>query len=200
MDLGAYAMIDVIEKVAKENEICVPRLRGYRLMVCESSIDYRDCIKDLEIQCVENLVRAIPFWSPNANAYEYSSLTDKRLKKYLTKDPWSSDEEDEASAPVRVRWENIHGKKKKILKTMVHNWARRYKKQYDTWNKYVGREDILYIHARIGGWNWPTYASEVVNTPWYIEHVDDAFDRSYCDIYAKIDPMTIKSLEIPEPN
>ena len=31
MDLYAYSQIDKLEKIAKENNIKVPRLRGYRL-------------------------------------------------------------------------------------------------------------------------------------------------------------------------
>ena len=53
-------------------------------------------------------------------------------------------------------------------------------------NKYVGRKDILYIHARIGGGNWSYYHHRVDKQPWFIEKVDDAFDSTYCDIYAKI--------------
>ena len=42
MDLGAYAQIKDIEKIAKENGIVVPRLRGYRLMKNEEQINYLD--------------------------------------------------------------------------------------------------------------------------------------------------------------
>jgi len=31
MDLGAYVQIEDLDKIAKENGIVVPRLRGYRL-------------------------------------------------------------------------------------------------------------------------------------------------------------------------
>ena len=63
------------------------------------------------------------------------------------------------------------------------------KKQYKVFNKYVGRNDILYIHARIGGGNWPYYKDQVIDKPWFIEKVDDAYDSTYCDIYAKIKPI-----------
>jgi len=64
------------------------------------------------------------------------------------------------------------------------------KKQYETFNKYVGRNDILCIHARIGGSNWPYYKDQVINQPWFIEKIDDGFDETYCDIYARIKPVT----------
>ena len=38
MDLGAYSQIDDLNEIAKENNIEVPRLRGYRLMKNEEYI------------------------------------------------------------------------------------------------------------------------------------------------------------------
>lgn len=59
--------------------------------------------------------------------------------------------------------------------------------QFNTWNKYAGRDNVLYIHARIGGNNWNFYGGfELARQPWFIEKVDDSFDNTYCDIYAKI--------------
>ena len=72
---------------------------------------------------------------------------------------------------------------------------RKRKEQYAVWNKYVGRNDILYIHARIGGGNWGSYYTEVVDKPWFLEKIDDAFDSTYCDIYAKIEPFEGKIAE-----
>lgn len=61
------------------------------------------------------------------------------------------------------------------------------KKQYKTYNKYCGRADVLYIHARIGGANWDCYGGrEIEKQLWFIERVDDGFDNTYCDIYARI--------------
>lgn len=59
--------------------------------------------------------------------------------------------------------------------------------QFSVWNKYAGQEGILYIHARIGGNNWKAYGGpELAKQPWFLEKVDDTFDSTYCDIYAKI--------------
>lgn len=69
---------------------------------------------------------------------------------------------------------------------MIHNWVKEIKTNYLVFNKYIGREDILYIHARIGGGNWKDYFKDVINQPWFIEKVDDPYDNTYCDIYAKI--------------
>ena len=61
------------------------------------------------------------------------------------------------------------------------------KHQYDVFNKYAGKENILYIHARIGGGNWDCFGgNELTKQPWFLEKVDDCFDCTYCDIYAQL--------------
>lgn len=177
MDLGAYVQIEDIEKIAKVNNIEVPRLRGYRLMKDEEKVNYTDLFNDADIQCVEELCTSVPFWSNKPDYWESSSYTDY-LKHYFL--------EYKDGKPIRVRWERIHGWKRKRLKLAIHNHKKRIKTQYDVWNKYVGCEDVLYIHSRIGGNNWSYYYSDVVGKPWFIEKVDDSFDSTYCDIYARI--------------
>lgn len=78
-----------------------------------------------------------------------------------------------------------------MLKTAIHNDLVRYKRQWEVWNKYAGRSDVLYIHAKIGGGNWPYYYREVVDKPWFIEKIDDAVDSVYCDIYARIEDVSV---------
>lgn len=64
----------------------------------------------------------------------------------------------------------------------------RTREQYEAWNRYAGREDVMMIHARIGGGNWEGYGgSDLEREPWFLEKVDDGFDETYCDIYAKVD-------------
>lgn len=176
MDLWAYANIENLDELAKKNGIVCPRLRGYRLMKDEECIDIKEFVaqNNTEYDCVRDLCRSVPFWSLNRDAYEFSKRTDKKVKYY-------TDENSET-----VRWDRIHGWKRRTLKTYIHNTVTRYKKQFAVWNKYAGQDGILYIHARIGGGNWPYYYKEVVNQPWFIEKVDDAFDSTYCDIYARI--------------
>ena len=88
--------------------------------------------------------------------------------------------------PVDVNWKNVHGKHRKLLKYTLRKTAKLVNAQYAVWNRYAGRADILYIHARIGGGNWPYYRGEVENKPWFLEKIDDAFDSTYCDIYAQM--------------
>ena len=106
----------------------------------------------------------------------------KRTDNYLV----SGKDEDGFIEYTDIRWNRIHGWKRKVLKTYIHNEIKRQTKQWELWNKYAGRDDILYIHARIGGGNWPHYFDQVVYQPWFIEKVDDSFDSTYCDIYARI--------------
>lgn len=62
------------------------------------------------------------------------------------------------------------------------------RKQMEAYNRYCGRSDVLLIHSRIGG-NWLAYGGdEIERQPWFLEWVQDGFDGTYCDIYARIDP------------
>lgn len=184
MDLGAYAQIEELKEVAKLNGIEVPRLRGYRLMKDEEpdTWDYGNT----EVECVEALCDAEPFWDPNSCCRRFDSWTDHLKDFYLEK----VIDEEGYKEYTSVRWDRIHGWKRKVLKTFIHNQKKRVEKQRAAWNKYAGRDDVLYIHARIGGGNWFHYHSYVDTQPWFLEKVDDSYDSTYCDIYAKINPNT----------
>ena len=189
MDLGAYANIENLEKIAKENGIEIPRLRGYRLMSEEEPIskeDIEEMKKDCEIDIVENLCEAYPFWSANPEWYESSLEKDKIKDFFLIKNP----DKDEIGYQkyVGIRWDRIHGWKRKVLKFEIKKQKKEIQKQYDIWNKYAGKEGILYIHSRMGGNNWKYFneKSELINQSWFLDRVDDCFDNTYCDFYAKI--------------
>lgn len=186
MDLKAYMQIDDLEKIAKDNNIEVPRLRGYRLMEDEEFVskeEIKEMMEDCEIRTCEHLCCAEPFWNGNANCYEYSSWTDYLCEYYLVK----KIEEDGYKKYTDIRWDRIHGWKRKILKFEIKKQKRRIQKQFDMWNKYVGKKNVLYIHARIGGGNWDCYGgNELMKEPWFLDRVDDCYDETYCDIYALI--------------
>ena len=192
MDLGAYSQIPNLERLAKANNIEVPRLRGYRLMVNEKPVNINDIKNDksIDLRCASNLCEAEPFWDPNSFCSSWCEET-RWYKDYYLKKGNSGSKYDPY---VGIRWDRIRGRMRKTLKTYIHNEKQRQIKQYEVWNKYVGREDILYIHARIGGGNWPYYHDQVDTQPWLVDRVDDGFDSTYCDIYAKIDPETLKIL------
>ena len=176
MDLYAYAQIEKINEIAQKNNIDCPRLRGYRLMKDEVPDTTYWMSENEIVYMVEDLCRSIPFWTDRSGCYECSSDTDRKVNYYI------HDDGDTRS----IRWDRIKGWKRKVLKTAIHNKNARIRQQTEMWNKYAGQDGILYIHARIGGNNWPWYYKEVVDQPWFIEKVDDAYDSTYCDIYARI--------------
>lgn len=186
MDLQAYVQIEDFEEIAKENNIVVPRLRGYRLMKDEeplSSEEIKKLMKDFEVNICSDLCCSNPFWNADPNHYEIDSRNDRLRDYYLIK----SIDEYGSTIYTDIRWDRIHGWKRKILKFEIKKIRRKIQKQYDVWNKYAGKENILYIHARIGGGNWSCYGGdELVTMPWFLDKVDDFCDETYCDIYALI--------------
>ena len=139
-------------------------LRGLEIRSCESA-----CESDFAIA---------------AHSWELSSRTDKAKRKYMKYDK---------DGPAFVRWEKLHGKKRKAVKYDIRKTTRRIIQTFKAFNKYCGRDDVLYIHARIGGWNWSHFGGpELEKQPWFLERCDDSYDSTYCDIYAKIDPATAK--------
>lgn len=180
MDLGAYAQIDNLNALMARNGINVPRLRGLRLMSQEKMVSQDEIARiahDHAMCECESLCESD--FKLNSWCFELSERTRRIKRKYLIYD--KDDYE-----PIDVRWSSIHGKKRKAFKYAIKRAIRRAYTQYALFNNYCGRPDILYIHARIGGGNWPYYGKEVKDQPWFICKVDDAFDSTYCDIYATI--------------
>ena len=186
MDLTAYVQIKDLEEIARNNNIIVPRLRGYRLMKDEepiSSEEIKRLMKNCEVDVCKDLCSTKPFWSTHANYSVYSRFTQRLFKYYLVENI----DENGYKTYTDVRWDRIHGWKRKILKFEIKKKKRRIQKQFEMWNKYAGKENILYIHSRIGGPNWNSYdGNELAKSSWFLDKVDDYFDNTYCDIYAKI--------------
>lgn len=177
MDLGAFCQINDLEDIMKNNNISVPRLRGLRLMSQEKPLtkdEIEEAVNNNIKHVYEDGIRACRRWDYNCNLYEYSNRTDY-LKKYFI------DKEG------NLRWDRVHGKNRKNVKFAIKKVKYRVRHQYTIWNKYAGRDDVLYIHARIGGNNWKHYDGHLLEKqPWFLEKVDDCFDDTYCDIYAKV--------------
>lgn len=190
MNLEAYANINDLADIAKENNIVVPRLRGYELMKdhypCNIKLTKSER-KKIEISCVESLCDSQ--WHPYYCYYTINNYTRSLKNRYLYGITMKGYGDSTYKEYTGVKWNKIHGKKRKVLKTFIHNEIKRQQRQSEVWNKYVGRNDVLYIHARIGGGNWLYYYKEVVNQPWFLEKVDDSYDSTYCDIYAKINKI-----------
>ena len=190
MDIGAHQQIDKFKEIAEKHGINVPRLRGYRLMRNEKPISQKEIDeikKSYEVCIVQDLCDSDPFWDPTTNCSGFYENDVKKLcDYYLVKNP--NKEEIDYEPYIAIRWDRIHGWKRRILKFEIKKQNRNIQKQFDVWNKYAGKENILYIHSRIGGANWEYYGVKykIAEQEWYLEHVDDCYDNTYCDIYAKI--------------
>jgi len=192
MDIGAYARIDDLSNILASAGVDIPRLRGLRLMATEEKIseeEIKEMTASADVDAVEDLVRSCPPWSVGSDCHSYCWRTDKNLRRFLvyTKDESGYDR------PTAVRWEKIHGKRRKKIKLLTKTQVKRIRKSMDTFNKYDGRKDVLYVHARIGGNNWVFFGGQkVAEHPAFIERVDDWFDSTYCDIYLKVDESIVE--------
>ena len=183
MDLGAYSKIKDLGHLMIDNGIEIPRLRGLRLMSEEKPLSEEEIYDQIKIVGLKNCKSLCESdFQLNANGFELSSRTDRIKKKYIIYD---KDENE-----IGVNWKNLHGRKRKLFRYCLKSAKKRVLKTFETFNRYCGHENILYIHARIGGKNWKFFKGlEIAKQPWFIEKVDDAFDCTYCDIYARLGKM-----------
>lgn len=187
MDLYAYAQIPRFKQLAEEHNIIVPRLRGYRLMSEEDRYEQTEIDKlkrSVVVEVAEDMCRAKPFWSRTPKYREISSETDRICARYL----FVETDEDGCKEYVDVRWDALDDNMRETLLAAVEEKQQAIQKQFDTFNKYVGK-NVLYIHSRMGGGNWEYYESKdaLMAQPWFLERVDDCVDGTYCDFYASLD-------------
>lgn len=182
MDLGAFVNIGNLEHVMAENRIDIPRLRGLRLMAAEEPLSKEEIESQAKFNAMyECETLCAKRFRPNRLSHEYSDVTRGFMKKYLVQDA------DDAYVFSDVNWKTVHGKKRKMFKYIIKKEKKLVYEQYAKYNSYCGQKDVLYIHARIGGPNWLYYGGDdIEKQPWFIEKVDDSFDCTYCDIYARI--------------
>lgn len=191
MNLKAYSQIEDLMPVLQSTGIEIPRLRGLGLMKNEEPVnqtDLNEILHSMEILAVQNLCESFPAWDFYSCCSELCPATDRRIKKYMIL--------DEDGDPISIRWDRIHGKKRKTAKYAIKQYKKAVIDNIKVFNKYAGRDDVLFVHARIGGDNWNYFngPSIVASHPAFLEKVDDYFDSTYCDIYLKIDPETVNRL------
>lgn len=196
MDLYAYMQIETLEAIAKANRIEIPRLRGYRLMSEEVPLSpkgYALLFHDCAMEAIDMLCTSAPFWDPNSDCSIFNYRSDHARSYYIQ----YGRDEDGNRMPVAIRWDRIHGKKRRILKYEIKKNRKRASAQYSLWDKYAGQENILYIHSRMGGNNWAGYADKEVlmAQPWFLDRIDDWWDGTYCDFYARIDPTLLPAAD-----
>ena len=182
MDLGAYSQIDDLRDIMYANGIEVPRLRGLRLMKDETPTS-REELKSAIDSYAFDICRKMcqnNFRELNPSRGTISRKTARRIHKYMYQKGY---------VLTGVKWHAIHGRRRKMFRFAFKQARKRILGSAYKFNSYCGRDDVLYIHARIGGGNWDYFGGpELAKQPWFIEKVDDYFDETYCDIYARIDP------------
>lgn len=189
MDLVAYMQIDRLDAIAKANGIDIPRLRGYRLMSEVRPVspdEFDQLFLSCELEVIEELCIADPFWSSVFKCSDQNYRTERAKKRYIQQ----GFDEDGNRVAVGIRWDRIHGWKRRVLKREIKKQKEKAGAQYSLWNKYAGKENVLYIHARIGGKNWDNLPDKnrLLKAPWFLDRIDDCWDNTYCDFYAKLDP------------
>ncbi len=190
MDLGAYAQIDDLEQIMKDNGIDIPRLRGLRLMKDEEPVskeEMLDMAKREGLSRCAGLCQSLPPFNWNSNWSEMSDRKDAICEYYLELPKYENGGINHLD-PIAIRWDRVHGKKRKAFKYVIKKAKKEVFEQYEMWNKYCGRDDVLYIHCRLGAGNWDYYRGwEIIESqPWFLDKVEDYFDGTYLDIYAKI--------------
>jgi len=187
MDLGAYAKIENLEGILKDIDIKIPRLRGIRLMKYEkpySNETMTMLLNEAVYDGADTACRTEPDWSINPWGYSWGRDSDKKVKKYLNEKNHT------------VRWDKLHGNKRKVVKYHIRHLQNNIRCNIGMFNRYVGRDDVIYIHARLGSWNWSEFhADDLKYQPAYLGHCDDYYDNTYCDIYLKVDPEIIRKYE-----
>lgn len=172
MDIWAFVQIEKLEELAKANGIDVPRLRGYRWM------------GDQTIETEKDIAEQLDRFTKSEYAW-MESYAEKLLENIVSRvnAEYEQSEEFDVEAWKRSRDFNIDS----ALNDLQHHWSdihsypSRYKKQTDMWNRYCGCHDVLLIHSRIG-----SGAYKLKDQPWFLDYVLDAYDPTYCDIYAKL--------------
>ena len=200
MDLVAYGNIENLTRLAEANGIDVERLRGYRLMRDEEPYSQDELAEALEGQVGTYWWMACDECDPDWFDHPCEMYTKGYRPPSIPKGErvciWAHPDNIDDMTIERIRTISFFQE--------IGMLKARFKRQYEMWNKYAGRDDVLYIHARLGGYNWKGFYDDderaeheihdgywIERQPWFLEKCDDSFDPTYCDIYAKIDKETI---------
>ena len=193
MDLGAFVRIRGMKQLADLNEINVPRTRGYRWMAAEKPVteeEMADLRERIETLTCDDAPRTEPMFSLSPMYTEFSLRTSKLVSQYMDvseKEVTDGNGRKYKRRVVKPDWNKITGQDAENLKIMLRNAVEQLEEQYSLFNEYAGKEGVLYVHARIGTKNGTKYKwTDLMDKPWFIAGTDDAFDDTYCDIYARV--------------
>ena len=194
MDLGAYIQIGDLDGIAQANGIGeIRRLRGYRLMRDEKPENIEEICKSKEVEFCEELCAMK--WDPKSPFLCYGGSTDPYFDKFIINYRARYD----SGLKKSINWDAMTDEEKEVLKAYIEKRIGDFRKQWELWNSFCGRDDVLYIHARQGTSNWSdTTFHDYEDKPWYLAGCNDGDDPSYCDMYAKIEPFEGKISEDDE--
>lgn len=175
MDLGAFKQIESLGNILVKQQIEIPRLRGLRLMKDEKPVTKKEIdemVNEEILHIVEGIIEqnSLNIWS----SLKYDTRNDILIR-------------DKDRKVIGYRWNKIHGKKRKWIKSEIKKAKKNYNIQYDLWNKFAGK-NVLYVHARLGDYNWNYCDGDniIKKHKDFLEKCDDAWDCTYCDIYFEI--------------
>lgn len=109
------------------------------------------------------------------NGIEIPRLRGYRLMSQC--EPYTAEETETEIKEIKDSYRSMHERLSRL-----YGVAERVRIQHELWNKYAGRSDVLYIHSRIG-YDYLDFEKK----SWFLDGTTDAFDGTYCDIYAKIE-------------
>ena len=110
--------------------------------------ELNEMIRENEVANVAALIDDSPRWNDKRLQFTLScEMKPSKRRKYLKYD-------EETGWDESVRWENIHGRHRKTAKFECKKGRKNIIKNVNTFNKYVGRDDVLRVCARLGGFNW----------------------------------------------
>ena len=175
MDLYAYTQIENLEELLEKMNVEIPRLRGLRLMKVEEVLTKEELKEVLRKALLEHAEYSLTSDDFYTGCCIHTYPTPPNKKKYIVYD------KDENV--VAIRWDKLHGKKRKFLKYLLKQYEKAFWKQMNMFNSFCGK-DVLYVHARIGGNNWDYFKCDYITKyPQYLDRCDDYWDCTYCDIY-----------------
>ena len=167
----------------------IPTVSWVQIMEVQKEIPQEEiqmAIKENEIENIVGLIDNDKRW--NDPRLESTSSGYMRYPKRCRYVKYDKDTESETS----VVWENIHGKHRKTAKFLCKKGRKRIINNFNTFNKYVGRDDVVCLNLLINTFNKYSFAKDLTKHPAFIEWVSGGFDADYCDMYFKIDPQLIK--------
>lgn len=175
----AKVLNDLIAEVTGTSLISIQDIRFMRDEELYSEESIQDTINRNDMSVIKHLVMSK--WSYNPK--RFLGLFPELFKKYIDYDRFKK-------TGKGIIWENIHGKKRRVAKYETKKFHKSIRNQYETYNKYVGRDDVLYFHTILNNEQY----NKLCSSSSYIEDVADWFDPRYRDMYFKADPDVLSDL------